>query len=208
MVDRQIRARGVTDSRVLDALRRVPRHRFVPPGLAPYAYSDHALSIGEGQTISQPYMVGVMTEALGLLGPERVLEVGTGSGYQCAILATLAEEVFSVERIESLALTACQLLTELHFANVRVRTGDGSTGWPEEAPFQAIIVTAGAPSTPSSLLEQLCPDGGRLVAPVGDRNLQRVKRVVRHGSEFVTETMLACRFVPLVGEEGWGGDST
>jgi protein-L-isoaspartate(D-aspartate) O-methyltransferase len=203
MVKSQIRARGIGDRRVLDALAQVPRHRFVPAELSAHAYGDHALAIGKGQTISQPYMVGAMTEALDLRGPERVLEVGTGSGYQCAVLACLAAEVFSIERIASLAESAHALLTDLDFENVQVRTGDGSMGWAAEAPFDAILVTAGAPAPPPALLDQLNPDGGRLVAPVGDRDLQQVVRVLRHGSEFTKETMLACRFVPLLGEEGW-----
>ncbi len=203
MVQSQIRARGVTDRRVLDVLAQIPRDRFVPRDLRHEAYGDHALLIGEGQTISQPYMVGVMTEALGLQGSERVLEVGTGSGYQCAVLAALAAEVFSVERIAPLAETAGAVLEELGFGNVSVLTGDGSTGWAGEAPFDAILVTAGAPAVPPSLLDQLSPHGGRLVAPIGDRELQRIVRVVRHGSEFLNETMLACRFVPLLGQEGW-----
>ena len=203
MVRRQIRARGVTDERVLHALSQVPRHRFIPTDLGTHAYGDHALAIGRGQTISQPYMVAAMTQALGLRGPERVLEVGTGSGYQCAVLASLAAEVFSMERIGELAETATEVISELGFQNVRICTGDGSLGWADEAPFDAILVTAGAPAPPPALLDQLDPDGGRLVAPVGDRELQRVVRVLRHGSEFTKETMLACRFVPLVGEEGW-----
>jgi len=206
MVQSQIRARGVTDPRVLDALTQVPRHHFLPPDLAEHAYGDHALGIGSGQTISQPFMVAVMTEALGLEGGERVLEVGTGSGYQCAVLAALCAEVFTVERIASLAETAEDLLDDLGFENVRVLTGDGSTGWADEAPFDAILVTAGAPAAPPTLMDQLSPEGGRLVAPVGDRELQRVVRVVRHGSEFHKETLLACRFVPLVGHEGWPED--
>jgi protein-L-isoaspartate(D-aspartate) O-methyltransferase len=203
MVDRQIAARGIRDTRVLQALTQVPRHRFVPPALTSHAYADHAMSIGEEQTISQPYMVAVMTEALGLEGPERVLEVGTGSGYQAAVLAELAHEVFSVERIPSLADAADALLRELGYANVRLRTGDGSEGWPEEAPFDAILVTAGAPAPPPSLMDQLSPDGGRLVAPVGDRDLQRIVRVERSGSSFTKERLLSCRFVPLLGAEGW-----
>lgn len=203
MVQRQIRARGVRDPRVLDALAQIPRHLFVPPAVRLHAYGDQALVIGEGQTISQPYMVGVMTEALGLQGPERVLEVGTGSGYQCAVLAALASEVFSVERIRSLAEAAQEVMEELGIANVSIRTGDGSTGWAGEAPFDAILITAGAPAAPPSLLDQLSPDGGRLVAPIGDRELQRIVRIVRHGSEFLKETLLACRFVPLLGQEGW-----
>jgi len=203
MVQGQIRARGVSDPRVLHALEHVPRHMFVPDDLAPYAYGDHALALGHEQTISQPYMVAVMTEALNLRGPERVLEVGTGSGYQCAVLAALAHTVHSVERIEALATAAGDVLARLDVQNVSIHTGDGSLGWPEASPFQAILVTAGAPAAPPSLLGQLDPEGGRLVAPVGDQKLQRLVRVTRTGSEYATETLLACRFVPLIGGEGW-----
>lgn len=207
MVERQIRARGISDARVLETMATTPRHRFVPTTLVGQAYADRALSIGAGQTISQPYMVAVMTEALGLLGHERVLEVGTGSGYQCAVLANLAAEVYSVERIGALANRAQALLEALACHNVSIRTGDGTLGWPEAAPFDAILVTAGAPDVPPSLLEQLHPEGGRLVAPVGGRDLQHTVRVVRSGTTYRRETLLACRFVPLVGEEGWAEDA-
>jgi protein-L-isoaspartate(D-aspartate) O-methyltransferase len=204
MVKAQLRARGVSDERVLSAMGRVPRERFVPPLMASQAYADHAMAIGHHQTISQPYMVAVMTEALALTGSERVLEVGTGSGYQCAILAELAGEVYSMERVEDLARAALDLLTdELGYANVHVRSGDGTLGWPDAAPFQGVIVTAAAPGPPHSLLEQLDPDGGRLVVPVGDHDLQHLVRVERHGTEFTSERTTACRFVPLVGAEGW-----
>jgi protein-L-isoaspartate(D-aspartate) O-methyltransferase len=203
MVRTQLQGRGVDSRRVLAALERVPRERFVPQGARSHAYSDHALAIDHGQTISQPYMVAVMTQALELEGRERVLEVGTGSGYQCAVLAELASEVFSVERIPELAEVASSLLAELGYANVRVRAGDGTLGWPEEAPFDAIVVTAAAPEPPPSLLAQLSPDGGRLVVPVGDRELQHLAVVERHGTEYVTRHSIGCRFVPLVGEQGW-----
>ena len=203
MVRGQLRSRGIGDSRVLDAMSTVPREHFVPPSRRPRAYTDHALPISHGQTISQPYMVAVMTQALGLLGPERVLEVGTGSGYQCAVLAELCSEVWSVERVPELAEQATALLEDLGYANVHVCVADGSLGLPEEAPFDAILVTAGAPAVPAALLDQLHEDGARLVIPVGERDVQHVLRVTRSGTEFTTERMTACRFVPLVGAEGW-----
>ena len=203
MVRNQIEARGVRSPEVLAAMGRVPRERFLPPPLRTRAYLDQALAIGHHQTISQPYMVAVMTEALGLTGAEKVLEVGTGSGYQTAVLAELAREVHSMERIPALADSAESLLRELGYGNVRIRVGDGSLGWREEAPFQAILVTAGAPDAPRSLLAQLDEDGGVLVAPVVDRELQYVLRVQRRGTEFSTEHLMGCRFVPLLGAEGW-----
>ena len=203
MVRDQIRRRGVSDQRVLAALKAVPRERFVPERTRDQAYTDHALGIGCGQTISQPFMVAVMTEALQLTPGERVLEIGTGSGYQAAVLAALADEVHTIERIPELADRARGLLDELGHGDVRIRIGDGCAGWPEAAPFHAILVAAGAPAPPGTLLEQLDPDGGRLVAPVGDRDLQDLVRVRRTGTEFTTERLIACRFVPLVGEEGW-----
>lgn len=206
MVQKQIRRRGVADARVLEALRQVPRERFVPPRVRGRAYTDHALPIGGGQTISQPFMVAVMTEALELGPTDRVLEIGTGSGYQAAVLAELAAEVYTIERIERLADEARSLLDALGYGDVRVRVGDGTAGWPEMAPFDAILVAAGAPAPPPALLDQLSPDGGRLVAPVGDRELQNLVVVERMGTEFTTKRLMACRFVPLVGEEGWNGD--
>jgi len=203
MVRSQLRSRGIRDSRVLGAMSRVPRHRFVPPERRHRAYTDHALTLSHGQTISQPYMVAVMTEALGLRRDERALEVGTGSGYQSAVLAELCAEVWTVERVPELAEEAALLLADLGYGNVEVRVGDGSLGWPEAAPFDAILVTAGAPAPPPSLLDQLNPDGGRLVVPVGGHDLQNVLRVTRSGTEFTTDEMTACRFVPLLGAEGW-----
>ena len=203
MVWTQIRDRGVLDPRVLEAMGRVPRERFVPPGLEHHAYGDRALSIGYGQTISQPYMVAMMTEALALEGPERVLEIGTGSGYQAAVLAALATEVITIERIPELASEAAARLRGLGYDNVRVEVGDGSLGLPREAPFEGIMVTAAAPAAPPPLLVQLHAEGGRLVLPVGDRSLQQIHVVRRQGTEFTTERRTACRFVPLLGEEGW-----
>lgn len=203
MVEEQIRARGVKDPRVIDAMLRVPRHLFVPEALAAQAYSDFPLPIGERQTISQPYMVATMSEALQLKGDEKVLEVGTGSGYQAAVLALLARQVFSLERIPALARQARRVLDAAGFARVNVRVTDGTFGWEEEAPFDAIMVTAGAPAIPRPYLDQLTI-GGRLVIPVGDRVSQVLVRVTRRGErDFREERLLGCRFVPLVGDHGW-----
>ena len=203
MVEEQVRGRGVKDPRVLDAMLRVPRHQFVPEGLASQAYSDFPLPIGERQTISQPYMVAVMSEALQLCGDEKVLEIGTGSGYQAAVLALLARQVFSLERIPALARQARRTLDACGFARVNVRVTDGTFGWEEEAPFDAIMVTAGAPAIPAAYRDQLAP-GGRLVIPVGDRLSQVLVRVTRRGErDFHEERLFGCRFVPLVGTHGW-----
>jgi len=203
MVDQQLRARGIRSELVLAAMATVPRERFLPSGRVDEAYRDQALPIGHGQTISQPYMVAVMTEALEISRESRVLEVGTGSGYQTAILCTIAREVWSVERISGLLDGAHRILEELGLSNLHLRLGDGTLGWEEEAPFDAILVTAGSPGVPGTLRSQLSPDGGRLVIPVGDRYLQDLIRVTRRGGEFQEERILACRFVPLLGAEGW-----
>ncbi|HEV8322380.1 MAG TPA: protein-L-isoaspartate(D-aspartate) O-methyltransferase [Myxococcota bacterium] len=206
MVERQIRGRGVTDERVLAAMLRVPRERFVAPELARLAYDDAPLPIGEGQTISQPYMVAAMTAALGLRGDERVLEIGTGSGYQTAVLAALCAEVWSVERLPELAARAQRVLGELGCTSVRLRTADGSLGWPEGAPYDGILVAAGAPRVPPALLAQLRAPRGRLVVPVGDRSTQVLTRVVRTGDgprDYTSELLDPCRFVDLLGAEGW-----
>jgi len=202
MVRTQIEARGVADPAVLRAIRKIPRHRFLPAAFQDQAYDDCPLPIGHKQTISQPYTVAVMTEALGLTGRERVLEIGTGSGYQSAILAELAEWVYSIERIPELAKSARELLDELGYDNVAIRVGDGTRGWKSEAPFDRIIVTAGAPQVPEPLLQQL-GEGGRLVIPVGDPYTQTMTRVTRRGSEFQHESLGAYRFVELIGEYGW-----
>lgn len=204
MVERQIEARGVRDSRVLEAMRKVPRHKFVDPGLVEQAYSDYPLPIGERQTISQPYIVAVMTEALQLQGDEKVLEVGTGSGYQAAVLSVLAEEVYSLERIPELARRARQILNQNGYFKVHVRLTDGTYGWEDEAPFDAILVTAGAPpDIPDTYLRQLAV-GGRLVIPVGERSSQVLKRVTKIADDdYRSEDLLDCRFVPLVGDKGW-----
>jgi protein-L-isoaspartate(D-aspartate) O-methyltransferase len=202
MVSQQIVRRGVSNARVLEALLAVPRHVFVPPENRSQAYADGALTIGEGQTISQPYMVAVMTEALQVESHHRVLEIGTGSGYQTAILAELAQEVYSVERSQPLAEDARMLLEEMGYSNIQFRVGDGTKGWPDKAPFDRIIVTAGAPAVPNELKSQLC-EGGLLVIPVGGRALQELFRYTRKGDDLVGQPITSCRFVPLVGEEGW-----
>lgn len=200
MVERQLRRRGISNERVLAAMALVPREEFVPPGLAGRAYEDGPLPIGYGQTISQPYMVALMTQLLDPQGGSRVLEVGCGSGYQAAVLAALGAEVFSVERVPELARQAAERLERLGYP-VRVRVGDGTLGWPEEAPFDGIIVTAGAPEVPPSLLAQLA-DGGRLVIPVGPGAVQELVVVTRRGEEFDRRGVCSCMFVPLVGKEG------
>jgi protein-L-isoaspartate(D-aspartate) O-methyltransferase len=208
MVERQIADRGVQDPAVLGAMRRVPREAFVPRHLARRAYADQPLPIGEGQTISQPYVVATMTEALRLRPGDRVLEIGTGSGYAAAVLAEIAAEVYTVERLARLAESARRRLEELRYANVHVRHGDGSLGWPEHAPFDAIVVTAGGPSVPPSLLAQLAI-GGRLVMPVGSSPLaQQLVRVVRTGeASYEREELGDVAFVPLIGAEGWADRS-
>lgn len=206
MVQEQIVGRGVSDRRVLDTMLKVPRHIFVQEAMALQAYSDSALPIGEKQTISQPYMVALMTELLELTGKEKVLEIGTGSGYQTAILAMLANRVYTAERIRPLALRARKCLDSLKLFNVmlRINDSDGSPiGWEEEAPFDAIIVTAGAPSIPEVLVEQLAL-GGRLVIPVGGESDQRLIRIIKnHDGTLETAACVDCRFVPLIGRQGW-----
>ena len=202
MVSEQLVRRGIRDARVLRALGKVPRHRFVEEALAGRAYGDYPLPIGERQTISQPYMVALMTEALGLVGHERVLEVGTGSGYQTAILAELCSKVFSVERIKSLADRAIGSLDTLGYYNVLVRVGDGSLGWREEAPYDAILVTAGSPAIPEALVEQLSPKG-RLVVPVGDAYGQVLRKGIREDDGMRWTELGGCVFVKLIGDQGW-----
>lgn len=205
MVDSQIRSRGVRDERVLRAMEKIPRHLFIDEGLIDQAYNDNPLPIGEKQTISQPYIVALMTEALELKGREKVLELGTGSGYQAAILAELAERVFTVERIASLAQKARKLLESLNYYNVVIRVGDGTYGWREESPFDAIAVSAGSPSIPRMLVEQLAI-GGRLVIPVGGRysqSLIKLTRLSENPDDVKKEDLGGCRFVSLIGEHGW-----
>ena len=205
MVDEQIASRGIKDMRVLDSLNKIPRHLFVEEALQGQAYNDYPLPIGEKQTISQPYMVALMTEALELKGDEKVLEIGTGSGYQAAILAELAEWVYSIERIRSLANRARKLLFELHYYNIEIMVSDGTQGWKDKAPFQAITVTAGAPKIPQPLVDQLAV-GGKLVVPIGDAFSQTLIRVIRTEKGVKQEDMGGCHFVRLIGEYGWQGE--
>ena len=198
MVIEQIESRGVQDARTLAALRKVPRHEFVPAAQRALAHADHPLPIGHEQTISQPYIVAFMTEALRLQGGETVLEIGTGSGYQAAVLAEIAARVYTIEIVEPLAARARADLRRLGYANVEVRAGDGYKGWPEAAPFDAIMVTAAAPRIPEPLKEQL-KDGGRLVIPVGEGD-QRLVVLTRRGSTFDQQFLLPVRFVPMTGE--------
>ncbi|MBI2015730.1 MAG: protein-L-isoaspartate(D-aspartate) O-methyltransferase [Candidatus Rokubacteria bacterium] len=204
MVETQIAARGVRNPAVLEAMRRVPRERFVPAHLAELAYTDEPLPIGEDQTISQPYIVAAMIEAAQPRPGDRALEIGTGSGYSAAVLATIVAEVYTVERLAGLAESAGRRLAELGYANVHVRQANGTLGWPEHAPFDVIIVTAGGPRVPRPLLEQLAA-GGRLVMPVGSWRLgQRLMRVTRTGEDtYHHEGLEDVAFVPLIGEEGW-----
>ena len=202
MVESQIKNRGVADPLVIAAMLKVPRHLFVEEGLRNQAYADHPLQIGEHQTISQPYMVAHMTEALQLKGGERVLEIGTGSGYQTAVLAEIAEKVYSLERIRSLMSQARQILDRLSYHNILIKIGDGTAGWPKEGPFEGIIVTAGAPEIPQPLVAQLAT-GGRLVVPVGDRQSQVLKRLTLTERGPQVEDLTRCRFVRLIGRHGW-----
>jgi protein-L-isoaspartate(D-aspartate) O-methyltransferase len=204
MVAEQIKARGIRDERLLAAMLEIPRHRFVPPHLADRAYDDGPLPIGEGQTISQPYIVAQMTHALRLTGKEKVLEVGTGSGYQTALLCLLAREVVTIERYAVLHSAAEELLRELGMENVRFRVGDGTMGIPEEAPFDRILVTAAAPDVPGPLFEQL-EDGGILVIPIGGRWEQDLVRVRKEAGAVRKEFLGGCRFVPLIGHCGFSG---
>ena len=205
MVEEQITSRGTKDARLIAAMKKIPRHLFVEEALQSQAYTDHPLPIGEKQTISQPYMVALMTEALLLTGKEKVLEIGTGSGYQTAILAELSEKVFSVERIRSLAIRARKLLYELGYFNVEIKIFDGTFGWTEESPFDAIVVTAGSPDIPQPLIDQLAI-GGRLVIPVGDAFVQDLFRVTKTKEGVRKEDLGGCRFVKLIGKYGWEAD--
>jgi len=203
MIEKDINPRGIKDQKVLDAMLKVPRHLFVGKDQRMSAYEDHPLPIGEGQTISQPYIVALMTEALKLTGSETVLEIGTGSGYQTAILAELAARIFSIERIPSLTGRARQALDTLGYKNVLVKLSDGTLGWDEYAPYDRILVTAGAPSVPEPLIDQLAP-GGTLVIPVGSNSLQELVRVTKREDGSVKEDRMgSCVFVRLVGKHGW-----
>lgn len=202
MVRHQIEARGIKDPLVLTAFRSVPRHLFVSEALRDQAYGDYPLPIGEQQTISQPYIVAEMTQALELREDDRVLEIGTGSGYQAAILAEIVYRVYTVERIRSLYIQARKLLDKLRYHNIVMRCGDGTAGWKDESPFDAIIVTAGAPEIPEKLLNQLA-EGGRMVVPVGNQHSQDLIKVVKDKKGIHKSNLGGCRFVKLIGEQGW-----
>lgn len=202
MVEKQIVARGITDARVLAAMRTVPRHLFVSEALMDQAYSDYPLPIGEQQTISQPFIVAEMTQALQLGTDDRVLEIGTGSGYQAAILAQIAFRVYTIERIHSLYTKTRKLFDQLGYHNIVMRYSDGTTGWRDEGPFDAIIVTAGAPEVPQALVSQLAV-GGRMIIPVGDQYAQDMIKLVRNPQGISKANLGGCRFVKLVGEQGW-----
>jgi protein-L-isoaspartate(D-aspartate) O-methyltransferase len=202
MVGSQLRRRAINDNRVLDTMLRIPRHEFVPPEFQSQAYGDHPIPIGESQTISQPFIVAVSLQALALTGAESVLEVGTGSGYQTALLAVLARAVYSIERFPSLAQSAETVLAKLGLNNVRVVVGDGSRGLPEFAPFDAIVVSAAAPAVPRALLDQLS-ENGRMVIPVGPQHAQELQLVRKQDGKVAVQVLEGCRFVPLVGVEGY-----
>jgi protein-L-isoaspartate(D-aspartate) O-methyltransferase len=203
MIQQQVVERGLRDARVLDAMRAVPRDRFVPADGRDGAYADRPADIGHGQTISQPYIVALMTHRLALHGGERVLEVGTGSGYQTALLARLAGEVYSVERVKPLLDAAWERLMDLGLRNVHFRHGDGTLGWPDAAPFDRILIAAGAPALPERLLREQLVDGGLAVLPVGPADQQMLVEVRRRGDRLVTADVCPCRFVKLLGAEGW-----
>lgn len=202
MVRHQIEARGIKDALVLTAFRNVPRHLFVSEALRDQAYGDYPLPIGEQQTISQPYIVAEMTQALELHKDDRVLEIGTGSGYQSAILAQIVYRVYTIERIRSLYIQARKLLDKLRYHNIVMRCSDGTAGWKDESPFDAIIVTAGAPDVPEKLLDQLA-EGGRMVVPVGNQHSQDLIKVVKNKMGTHQSNLGGCRFVKLIGEQGW-----
>jgi len=202
MVEEQLIPRGIHDSKTLEAMRRVPRHLFVEDALQNQAYGDHPLPIGMGQTISQPYIVALMTQALGLQGHESILEIGTGSGYQAAILSLICEKVYTVERIDSLLVRARKIFDQLHYLNILTKLDDGTNGWPEYGPFDAIIVTAGGPKVPEPLLDQLA-DPGTLVIPVGDLGMQNLQLVTKKEGAITEKTIEYVRFVNLIGSHGW-----
>lgn len=206
MVERQLRRRGIRDERVLDAMLRVPRHEFVPREYMEFAYHDRPLPIGAAETISQPYMVAAMTVACAIQPGDKVLEIGTGSGYQAAILTHLGARVYSIERNPSLAARAAGTLARLGYSEVEVICGDGTEGYPAAAPYQAILVTAGSPEVPTTLINQLA-EGGRLVIPVGSREMQRLELIQKTAEGTFTRLLEACQFVPLTGKHGWPADS-
>jgi protein-L-isoaspartate(D-aspartate) O-methyltransferase len=202
MVETQIRKRDVTDELVLQAMATVPRHEFVPTFWMNQAYADEPLSIGHGQTISQPYIVAAMVASLGLAGSQNVLEIGTGCGYQAAIVSLLARQVHTVEILPDLAQTSSERLQRLGYANVFVHSGDGTLGWPESSPYDAILIAAAAPAVPEPLLQQLA-EGGRLIAPVGGEDKQDLHLVIKHEGKFLVKQVGPCRFVRLMGQHGW-----
>ena len=205
MVEEQLLPRSIHDQKTLEAMRKVPRHLFVEEALKNQAYSDFPLPIGRGQTISQPYIVALMTQALGLKGHERILEIGTGSGYQAAILAQICEKVYTVERIDTLLVQARKVFDSLHYINILTKLDDGTNGWPEYGPYDAIIVTAGGPKVPLPLLEQLS-DPGTLIIPVGDRGVQELRLVTKKDGEITEKIIELVRFVNLIGDHGWKND--
>jgi len=202
MIDEQIRSRGVKSERVIKVMGQIPRHMFVPDALHNQAYNDYPLNIGEGQTISQPLIVAMMTELMELTGKERVLEIGTGSGYQAAVLAELCKHLYTIERIRPLANRARKILYKIGITNFTLKIGDGTLGWPDEAPFDRIIVTAGAPRVPEEYIKQLA-DGGKIVIPVGDEVTQQLVVGTKQGDEIIKKVTTGCRFVKLVGKKGW-----
>lgn len=202
MVAEQLVPRGIHDKAVLEAMRTVPRHLFVDDAMYSSAYGDHPLPIGSGQTISQPYIVALMTQALQLQGNERILEIGTGSGYQAAILSKLCERVYTIERIDSLLVRARKAFDKLHYLNIISRIDDGTAGWTSEAPFDGIIVTAGGPKVPEPLIEQLA-DPGRMVIPVGDQYVQDLRLIEKKDGEISDQIIEHVRFVNLIGDHGW-----
>ena len=202
MIEQQLIPGGVRDPRVLKAMGKIPRHRFVEKGLEDQAYQDRPMTIGSGQTISQPLIVGMMTQALELKGHEKELEIGTGSGYQTAILAELAKKIYTIERLRDLSVTARKILYRFGYKNIEFRIGDGTLGWSEEAPFDAIIVTAGGPEIPSALKLQVA-EGGRLLIPVGSTESQKMYLLKKTNGEWTTFVLSECRFVKLIGKEGW-----
>ncbi len=205
MVDIQLAHRGISDKRVLDAMSKVPRHIFVPSEVVSIAYTDQPLSIGESQTISQPYMVALMSECLKLSGGEKILELGTGSGYQTAVLAELGSFVYTIEKISALSIGAQETLRHLGYKNIRFKTGDGTLGWPENAPYDGIMVTAGAPHVSQVLIDQLA-EGGRIVIPVGNSFSQELVVVSKINKKIRTKNICGCMFVPLIGKHGWNSE--
>lgn len=207
MVDCQIKARGINDEKILQSMREIPRHLFVPEQQRTYAYEDFPLPIGEGQTISQPHIVALMTEMLRLKGHEKVLEIGTGSGYQAAVLSKIAKEVYTIEKIESIGLKAKELFKELGYKNIKVKIGDGTEGWAQYSPYDGIIVTAGSPQIPEPLIEQL-GENGRIVVPIGGPFSQDLILGEKIKGELITRTICGCVFVPLIGKHGWDNNKS